>query len=454
MFVCSLPYHQEITGIDLVEWQLRVAAGERLPVVHQDEIASVGHAFEARIYAEHPARGFLPATGTVWHHAPPPGAALNDGMARHAAGKVRVDTCIRSGLDVSVYYDPMISKLIVHGENRTVALRRLVQALQNYQIAGVPSNIGFLIKCAQHPTFQQAGAVNTGFLEDYADDVQVTEGSRPPPLAQVVGAFAALLHLEGRRGGVGVGGFGQVHGRSPPSHPWSSHQGSWRMGGSEGRATRVLELDLPPNESSNSSSSSSAGRTIKCTSNTDGSFDVQVATGVSGDENNDDCDDDADVEVENYHITGVFGTDTSMEVVVNHSHRIQVGTALKEDRDVIHICMWPKHLPGEDYMWEVRLKHPYAPSSTMESSEASSASGGGEGSVKAPMPGKISRLEKQVGDPVNKGDVVLVMEAMKMEHSIRAPVSGVVAEIRFKEGDIVGDGALLLVVGNEEEEAA
>mmetsp|Transcript_2510 Transcript_2510/g.5286 ORF Transcript_2510/g.5286 Transcript_2510/m.5286 type:complete len:112 (+) Transcript_2510:3-338(+) len=106
--------------------------------------------------------------------------------------------------------------------------------------------------------------------------------------------------------------------------------------------------------------------------------------------------------------------------------------------------MWPEQLP--DYMWEVKLKHPYAPS-TADALVALA----GEGSVKAPMPGRISRIEKQVGQPVAKGDVVIVMEAMKMEHSIRAPVPGLVSDIRFKVGDIVGDGAVLLTVGNHDE---
>ena len=397
------PITEEITGVDLVEWQLRVAAGERLPIIDSSQIPCRGHAFEARIYAESPARGFLPATGKVWHHAPP--APLNEGLS---SDKIRVDTCIQSGLDVSVHYDPMISKLIVHGERRKEALQKLVGALKNYQIAGVPSNVDFLIKCAKHPVFAEAGAINTGFLEDYADDVKMLESKIPPPMAQAVGAFAAMLHLERRRGNI-----------PEAKSPWSSYQGSWRMGGEAGRTTRILQLEDALNSK------------IKCTSNRDGSFDVKV----------DGYDDQP------YHVSGEFGTGTSMEVIINKTKRIRVTTALKEDQDAIHVCMWPEQV--SDYMWEVKLKHPYAPS-TVDALVASA----GEGSVKAPMPGKISRIEKQVGEEVAEGDVVIVMEAMKMEHSIRAPLSGVVSDIRFKEGDIVGDGALLLIVGNEEEEVA
>jgi 3-methylcrotonyl-CoA carboxylase alpha subunit len=311
-------------------------------------------------------------------------------------------------MDVSVYYDPMISKLIVHGDDRAQALQKLIAALKNYQIAGVPSNVEFLIKCAEHPVFGEAGAINTGFLEDYADSVKVVESERPPAMAQAVGTFAAMMHLERRRG------------QAPLStSPWSSHQGSWRVGGISGRATRLLHLD---GESPGS---------ILCISNTDGSMDVQIEDG--GD----------DV----YHIAGSFGSDTTMEVIVNHTQRIQLTTALKEDADAIHVCMWPRKLP--DHMWEVVLKHPYAPST----SDATAAVTG-EGSVKAPMPGKISRLEKQVGDTVEEGDVVLVMEAMKMEHGIRAPMAGVLSEIHYKENDIVADGVVLLTVDAVEAEAA
>ena len=102
------PITEQITGVDLVEWQLRIAAGEPIPL-RQEEIPCFGHAFEARVYAENPARDFLPATGTVWHHFPP--SESNTGLSQDG---IRVDTGLRSGQEVGVHYDPMISKLIVH----------------------------------------------------------------------------------------------------------------------------------------------------------------------------------------------------------------------------------------------------------------------------------------------------------------------------------------------------
>ena len=145
------PVTEMVTGEDLVEWQLRVAAGEPLPK-RQDELTLRGHAIEARIYAEDPDRGFLPSIGTLAHlRAPVEGPA------------VRVDTGVRAGDTITPYYDPMIAKLIVHGEDRSAALRRLVEALAEYEIVGVATNVAFLQRVVSHQAFA-SGAVDTGLI--------------------------------------------------------------------------------------------------------------------------------------------------------------------------------------------------------------------------------------------------------------------------------------------------
>ena len=145
------PVTEMVTGEDLVEWQLRVAAGEPLPK-RQDELALTGHAIEARIYAEDPERGFLPSIGTLVHlRAPVEGPA------------VRVDTGVRAGDAISPHYDPMIAKLIVHGEDRPAALRRLAEALAEYEIVGVATNVAFLQRVVAHQAFA-SGAVDTGLI--------------------------------------------------------------------------------------------------------------------------------------------------------------------------------------------------------------------------------------------------------------------------------------------------
>ncbi|XP_039947656.1 methylcrotonoyl-CoA carboxylase subunit alpha, mitochondrial [Bactrocera tryoni] len=150
------PISEMITGTDLVEWQIRIAAGERLPLT-QEQIGRKGHAFEARIYAENPRGGFLPGAGPLRYLATP-----------QPNGFVRVETGVREGDEVSVHYDPMIAKLVVWGENRTQALNSLIARLREYHITGLETNINFLIDLAAHPEFQQ-GNVHTGFIDQHFD---------------------------------------------------------------------------------------------------------------------------------------------------------------------------------------------------------------------------------------------------------------------------------------------
>jgi 3-methylcrotonyl-CoA carboxylase alpha subunit len=429
------PITELITGIDLVEWQLRIAAREPLPIPDQSGISCSGHAMEARIYAEHPARNFLPAAGTVWHHTPP--AVPNVGI--NTAG-IRVDTGIQTGQEVGVYYDPMICKLIVHDTDRPKALQKLIQALKSYQIAGVPTNIEFLVNCASHPVFQQAGAVNTGFLDDYLDDVQVAgavseEGgavaASSSPLGTAVGVFASLLHLEGRRG------ISNWQAERQRQSPWSSLSGSWTMGH---RPRRFLKLDN--------------GTLVECISHRDGSFDIRVV--VAGTETNHE-------QGEWFHVDGTWVTEGDlMEVVVNRTQRIKMTTVLREIDGTFHICMWPQQLllpsssktnegrqkkVADNYFWQVQVEHPQHPAADAEESKMS-----GGGSIKAPMPGKISRINHVVGTTVQKGDILLVMEAMKMEHAIKATTSGVLTELKCRVSDVVKDGAVLAIVKEEEKE--
>lgn len=403
------PITELITGVDLVEWQLRIAAGEPLPL-KQNEIPCTGHSFEARIYAENPSRDFLPATGTVWHHSPP--SEANTGIS---ADGVRVDTGLRSGQDVGVHYDPMISKLIVHDVDRDKALKKLVAALKDYQIAGVPTNIEFLVSCATHPTFGIAGAVNTGFLEDHMDEVLLDPSSEPSSIAQSIGAFAAMLYLEKR---VGVDSETQK-----PTSPWSNFGGSWRAGD---RATRQLKLNT----------GESTDRTVaECISNRDGSFDLHIL--------------EAGNIVGSFHVSGSLNEDSSMEIVVNGTHRISLTAILRDADGLVSVSLWPKEPNRQDgFFWEVAFENPLSP--LPQSAHATS----GEGTVKTPMPGKITRIEHQIGDAVEAGDLIMVLEAMKMEHTVKAPRSGTLAEVRYCVGDVVADGSVLFVIDDVEDEIA
>ena len=143
------PVTEAVTGVDLVEWQLRIAAGEKLPLT-QGQIRLDGHAVEARVYAEDPEHGFLPSTGTI--------------VALELPSDIRVDTGIEAGGQVTPYYDPMIAKLIAQAPTRQAALDRLTQALERTVIAGVRSNVAFLANLGRADEFRR-GAVDTGFID-------------------------------------------------------------------------------------------------------------------------------------------------------------------------------------------------------------------------------------------------------------------------------------------------
>ncbi|SEN48771.1 3-methylcrotonoyl-CoA carboxylase, alpha subunit [Gemmobacter aquatilis] len=170
------PVTEAITGVDLVEWQLRVAAGEPLPL-RQDQLSITGHAFEARLYAEDVPAGFLPATGRLAHLAFPAGC--------------RADTGVRSGDAISPWYDPMIAKIIVHGPTRAVALNQLAQALAQTQVAGTTTNLAFLGALARHPGFA-AGDVDTGLIERDLPSLTRTPDPSPQILAAALLASADL----------------------------------------------------------------------------------------------------------------------------------------------------------------------------------------------------------------------------------------------------------------------
>lgn len=172
------PVTEMVTGQDLVAWQLMVASGAPLPLA-QDQIEVNGHSFEARIYAEDPDHEFLPSTGTL-HVLQPP----------QSSEYVRIDSGVFAGDEVSSYYDPMIAKLIVWGENRTVALRRLIQALNDYRVAGVRTNIDFLRRIASHKKFGQA-ELTTRFIEKYEQDLF-------PDTSHLVNDYAIMATLAER----------------------------------------------------------------------------------------------------------------------------------------------------------------------------------------------------------------------------------------------------------------
>jgi len=226
------PVTEMITGTDLVEWQLRVAAGEPLPK-RQDELRIHGHALEARVYAENPEKGFLPSIGTLRHLRTPAAVhfELGQGASAAAPAAVRIDSGVREGDGISPFYDPMIAKLIVWGRDRKEALARMAQALAGYQVAGLATNVAFLQRLVTSAPFSGAD-LDTGLIERHRDSLF------PPPRPAslpVLALAAALLLDDGRQAGV--------------TDPWAGAHG-WRMNGTLARrlelgddaGTQVLEI--------------------------------------------------------------------------------------------------------------------------------------------------------------------------------------------------------------------
>ncbi len=205
------PVTEAITGLDLVEWQLRVAAGERLPLRQQD-LSIDGWAFEARLYAEDPSRGFLPATGTLHH-------------LRLPEDRARIDSGVREGDAITPFYDPMIAKVIVHGRNRDEALGKLIDALEATEVAGSVTNAAFLARLAAHEDFAR-GEVDTGLIE--RNLAALTE---PLPLAPETPLLAALAALDLAEAGEG---------------PAFDDRSGWRIWGPETRSVTLIGEEPTP----------------------------------------------------------------------------------------------------------------------------------------------------------------------------------------------------------------
>ena len=199
------PVTEMITGLDLVEWQLRVAAGEPLPLA-QEQLRIEGHAIEARIYAEDPSRGFLPSTGTLVHLVPP-----------EASAEVRVDTGVEEGDAITPWYDPMIAKLIVHGATREAALARMGEALASWRIVGVANNVAFLARLVATASFAQAD-LDTGLIEREHEALFGADAA-PPDHAWLL---AALAELAGEATAAAA--------RADAHSPWAASDG-WRLNG-------------------------------------------------------------------------------------------------------------------------------------------------------------------------------------------------------------------------------
>ena len=338
------PVTEEITGVDLVEWQLRVASGEPLPL-KQEELRIDGWAMEARLYAEDPAKGFLPSVGPLTHFALP---------MRSKRNSVRVETGFEQSGMVSPFYDPMLAKIVVHASERSAAALELANKCSDVICWPVRTNAQFLVNALTHPAFVEA-RIDTGLIERESDAL-IPNGA-PSEAAWAWAAYTILAESRGEhpqdRYDVGI---------STPLDPW--------------RAMVGVRLNAEP-----------APPLLRLT---DGTHSAEV-------------------------IATEEPTWTSRWI-----ERVSEG--------------WLVNDIGSTFIVnEVR-------------SEGGNAATAADGAILSPMPGRVIAVEVAAGDAVTKGQKLVTLEAMKMEHSLIAPFDGTVAELNVAAGGQVSEGAVLVKI--------
>ncbi|MDC9811338.1 acetyl/propionyl/methylcrotonyl-CoA carboxylase subunit alpha [Rhizobium binxianense] len=319
------PVTEAITGEDLVLWQLKVASGEPLPKM-QDEIAMNGWAFEARLYAENPAAGYLPSTGRLEHLSLPATA--------------RVDSGVEQGDEITAFYDPMIAKIIAYGPNREAALSKLAAACAGIEVWPVKSNAGLLARVAVDPDFG-AARIDTGFLDRHGDSLVATQ-----PSEIAIDTAAAVLS------------------KNTDGDPWTALTG-FRIAGADDKRVRIR--------------------------------------------------------------------------IGEHLHwgqsrrELEANTVMIGETTVLFDAgnAWPISLPVAS---AVEANH-----------------GPGDGAILSPMPGLVISVDVAEGDRVARGDRLLTVEAMKMEHSLRAPFDGIVEKLQVSSGIRVSENQLVVTVVKEQD---
>ncbi|RIX48423.1 MAG: acetyl/propionyl/methylcrotonyl-CoA carboxylase subunit alpha [Rhodocyclales bacterium GT-UBC] len=368
------PVTEMITGQDLVEWQLRVAAGQPLPLA-QEQLQIRGHALEARIYAEDAGKGFLPSTGQLVRLAPP-AESLN----------VRVDTGVEEGDEITPFYDPMIAKLIVWDEHRDAALARMRKALADYRVAGVTTNIDFLSRLVACPAF--AGAdLDTGLIERQKDFLF--------PAAQTVPRDALLVATVGELLWEQHEAKAAAKASGDPFSPWHARDG-WRM-------------------------NLSAARTVGFR------------------------DGDSLVEAHVRYQRDQWAITLQGETTLARGRKLE-GDQFAVELDDRRLIASVVAVEGKRSIFLNGCTYSLLRDDPLHLVEAGGAHAGG---LTAPMPGKVVALLAQVGQKVEKGTPLLILEAMKMEHTITAPAAGTVKAFCYAAGEQVGDGAALVEFDNE-----
>jgi 3-methylcrotonyl-CoA carboxylase alpha subunit len=341
------PVTEEITGQDLVEWQLRVASGEKLPK-RQDELSINGHAIEARLYAEDPAKGFLPSVGRLEHFD-----LGDDG---------RIETGVEEGDAISPFYDPMIAKLIAAGETRDEARLELVDMCRSVRISPMRTNAAFLSNCLSDADFA-SGAIDTGLIDRKGDVLTARQAT-----TNEEAAAGALLVLE---------------------------------------AFVQDEMLLPVLE---------AGGGRAWVIDETASFNPLLGFRLNARPQR-------QVKIE------VDGEPIEIDLDVTGPRQVPI-------YDFVAGGAWAQSEDGAAHLFRIE-RRPRGTGTTH---------GLHDGEIEAPMPGKVTAVEVSAGEKVEKGQRLLTLEAMKMEHALTAPFDGTVAELPATAGAQVKEGQLLVKV--------
>jgi len=380
------PVTEAITGLDLVEWQIRVAQGEALPW-RQEEITAKGHAIEVRLYAEDPARDFLPQTGHLDHlHLPAdlPG--------------IRVDSGFRTGDTVSIHYDPMLAKIIAFGRDRHEAVMRLHAALARTEVVGIGNNRAFLYQVLGHPAFA-AAELDTGFIERYR--TTLLPQALPADRHWIGLAALALLgraHVMAAQAADPLDLFSPWH----SADFWSNTPTAPGAVGTrpEEEAGSGFQLHLRDGDEKQS---------LRAWRQGEDRFSLRLADGAL------------------LKIAGDLSADGHLDGAIDGVPA--KGRAIFTSEKLTLFCNGGERAFG---LWDPR------------EGVAGAESRGDR--ILSPMPGSVIAVQVKVGDHVTQGMSLMIVEAMKMEHTIRAPRDGIVAALPFAKGDLVTEGVELVAM--------
>jgi 3-methylcrotonyl-CoA carboxylase alpha subunit len=368
------PVTEMITGVDLVEWQLLVADGGELPLP-QTALNIAGHAFEARVYAEDPERGFLPAAGTIRHLRQPA-----------ESPHVRVDSGVREGDEIGINYDPMIAKVITWDIDRPSALRRLRGALGAYEIVGPKTNVSFLLDLTSHPAFAGADVepslLDTGLIERYREALfPETEPASDTVLALAV--LSELLQVDDQARAAAVVS-------DDPYSPWHRRDG-WRLNQDNHHTFAFVDHD----------------QDVKVTAHyRESGYLLELPGGE----------------------TLVTGEHAGDDRIIANLDGVRIdATVVREPQALTVFAFGRSHRLEREQLTRVEDEEP-------------------GGLLVSPLPGSVAQVLVESGQQVTKGQPLMIVEAMKMEHTISAPHGGRVAQIYFAPGEQVAEGAQLLAI--------